>query len=91
MLLVLDSSASFPALLSFWASGRAAVTADVNWLALSLRCGVVQVGGCVLEATGVGDSISVSKVVDGAWLSSLAVSTSLTVDNSLSTESSWSG
>ena len=82
---VFNSPAFIEAGLSNIAWRPGAVSANINGFTLS----TVKVMSLVLFARGVWDTLHEGILEDITWISTIAVTTSLTVDNNLSIESNW--
>ena len=83
MLLVFNSLAVFLAGLTNWAWWPGAVLADIDSFAVS------EVSSNVLLAGRVWNTLGGSPLVNISWVSTVAVTTSLAVDNNLGVQSNW--
>lgn len=86
-----DGLAVIPTCLTSWTGWSMAVTANVNWLAFAGLLVVVKVMSNILKARGMWNSFNVSNIVDSTWLSTVATASIFTVNDSLGTQSNWSG
>jgi hypothetical protein len=71
--------------LADWAWWPGAVFALVD----GFTSGRLWIVGNILLARGVWDTFGVSELIDTAWVSTLAATTSTTVNNNLSIKSNW--
>ena len=87
-MLVFNGPAVVEAVISNLTWWPCAVSADINVLALEKRVSR-KVGGSVLLAGGIWDSVFHGVLVDTTWVSTVAGSTSSAVNNNLGVESNW--
>jgi len=85
VLFVVNGPALVEACLTSRAWWPGAVSANVDWFALSF----VKVVSLVLLARRVWDTFHESILENIAWISTVAVTTSLTVDDNLGVQSNW--